>query len=136
MAWYTRHPEVVYTDLEDGAVLLHMETKFYYSLNESGQAIWGLLDAVQNDGELIDRLKDAYETGDDLAEPIKTFLGELEKEKLVVERTEENQDGPSEKAQESPGNKKAFTKPEVIKHDEPLHEVVLNPFDPQLPLAE
>ncbi len=32
--------------------------------------------------------------------------------------------------------KKPFVEPEVIKHDEPLHEVVINPFDPQLPLAE
>ena len=136
MAGYARHPEVVYTDLEDGAVVLNMETKFYYSLNESGQTIWGLLESVQNEGELIDRLKDFYETGDDFTEPVKQFLGELEKEKLIVERTGEKQDEPSEKAQEAAGKKKAFTKPEVIKHDEPLHEVVLNPFDPQLPLAE
>lgn len=32
--------------------------------------------------------------------------------------------------------KKPFAEPELIKHDEPLHDVVLNPFDPQLPLAE
>jgi hypothetical protein len=32
--------------------------------------------------------------------------------------------------------KKPFIAPELIKHDEPLHEVVMNPFDPQVPLAE
>ncbi|MBI4526602.1 MAG: hypothetical protein HY695_22610 [Deltaproteobacteria bacterium] len=32
--------------------------------------------------------------------------------------------------------KKPFVEPELIKHDEPLHDVVINPFDPQLPLAE
>jgi hypothetical protein len=29
-----------------------------------------------------------------------------------------------------------FTEPELIQHDEPLHDVVGHPFDPQMPLAE
>ncbi|MGH9196724.1 MAG: hypothetical protein ACRD1T_13395 [Acidimicrobiia bacterium] len=36
----------------------------------------------------------------------------------------------------SSAKKKQFIEPELLKHDEPLHEVVMNPFDPQLPLAE
>jgi hypothetical protein len=32
--------------------------------------------------------------------------------------------------------RKPFVEPELIKHEEPLHEIVMNPFDPQLPLAE
>ncbi len=46
-----------------------------------------------------------------------------------------------QKREESVGSqthvkKKRFVEPELIKHDEPLHDVVVNPFDPQLPLAE
>ena len=35
------HPEVVDTELDEGeVVLLHLESKMYYSLNPTGQRIW------------------------------------------------------------------------------------------------
>ncbi len=41
---YRIHPSVLFTDLEDGtSVLLHLDSKFYYTLNESGTAIWRAL---------------------------------------------------------------------------------------------
>ncbi len=144
MAWM-KHPEVVYTDLEEGAVLLHLETKFYYSLNEVGQAIWRLLDPAERSEELIQRVMAEYEVEEGHANgSISKFLHELEREQLVLPQ----QEGEGERAMhehrregstgfETPSaKKKPFVEPELIKHDEPLHEVVMNPFDPQLPLAE
>ena len=41
---FIAHPDVVYTALKDGgAVLLHLETQTYYSLNETGSCIWVLM---------------------------------------------------------------------------------------------
>ena len=35
------HPQVVYTELDEGEViLLHLESKIYYSLNLTGRRIW------------------------------------------------------------------------------------------------
>jgi hypothetical protein len=46
---YRIHPSVVFTDLEDGtSVLLHLDSKFYYTLNESGTVIWRAL--MENEG--------------------------------------------------------------------------------------
>lgn len=85
MAWLMKHPEVVYTDLEDGAVLLHLETKFYYSLNEVGQAIWRMLDASQSLQDIVQKLMAEYEVEEEKAkESVSRFLGELETEQLVV----------------------------------------------------
>jgi hypothetical protein len=40
-----REKAVAFTDLEDGSgVLLHLENKFYYSLNMTGSFIWKLLE--------------------------------------------------------------------------------------------
>ena len=136
MTWLKRHPEVVYTDLEEGGVLLHLETKFYYSVNEVGQTIWRLLDSTVRFEELIQGLMEEYEVEENRARgSVSRFLQDLEREQLVVRAEEDSYHG-SSVGTIVPANKKPFTEPELIKHDEPLHEVVMNPFDPQLPLAE
>jgi hypothetical protein len=146
MAWQIKqHPEVVYTDLVDGAVLLHLETKLYYSLNEAGAAIWRLLDSTESREDLIQRLTSEYEVEDGRAESsVSEFVQELERNQLVLSdqegpevqsRAEQRHEG-SAGAETPPAKKKPFAKPELLKHDEPLHGVVMNPFDPQLPLAE
>jgi Coenzyme PQQ synthesis protein D (PqqD) len=141
MSRMSRHPDVVHTELEDGAVLLHLGTRFYYSLNETGRTIWGLLESIDNPAELSTRLLERYQlTADHARISVSRFLSALEKEQLIVA-------GPDGQAPASPDPGQAaaaptaervpsFSEPELIKHDEPLHEVVMNPFDPQLPLAE
>jgi len=90
MAWLIKHPEVVYTDLEDGAVLLHLETKFYYSLNEVGQAIWRLLDSAESFEGLIQKLMAEYEVEAEQAkDSVSKFLQELEREQLLLPHQEE-----------------------------------------------
>ena len=141
MAWIVKDSEVVETVLEDGAVLLNLKTRFYYSLNKVGYRIWQLLDVAESSEDLSQKVAAEYQAeGNQVKESVSNFLGELEREQLVTV----HEDG-MEKRQEVQGSdgtntnsaeKKPFTQPELIKHDEPLHEVVQNPFDPQLPLAE
>jgi hypothetical protein len=146
MAWEIKqHPEVVYTDLVDGAVLLHLETKLYYSLNEAGTAIWRLLNSTESREDLIQGLTSEYDVEKERAEAsVSEFIQELERNQLVlpdqegpeVQTTAEHRYEGSAGVETSPAKKKPFAKPELLKHDEPLHGVVMNPFDPQLPLAE
>ena len=140
MVWKKQHEEVVYTNLEDGAVLLHLETRFYYSLNEVGQAIWRLLDSAESLEDLLQKLVAEYEVGTQQAtESVSKFLQELESEQLTIPYQKAMDERPHEGSIKAPTpsqQKKPFVEPELIKHDEPLHEVVMNPFDPQLPLAE
>ncbi len=135
-----QHEGVVYTNLEDGAVLLHLETRFYYSLNEVGQAIWRLLDSAESLEDLLQKLEAEYEVGTQQAtESVSKFLQELESEQLTIPYQKELDERPHEGSIKAPTpslQKMPFVEPELIKHDEPLHEVVMNPFDPQLPLAE
>ena len=43
---YQPSPEVLLTELKDGSgVLLHLRTKFYYTLNRTGVAAWKLVAA-------------------------------------------------------------------------------------------
>ena len=136
-----RHPEVIYTDLVDGAVLLHGETKYFYSLDPVGTTIWRLLDETKTVDGLVSRLVAEYEVSPELARTcVSEFIQHLEQEQLIMPDgiagapAGEPEDIAS--SDTAPEARKRFDRPELIKHDEPLHAVVMNPFDPQLPLAE
>jgi hypothetical protein len=139
-----QHPDVVYTALEDDAVLLNLETASYYSLNEVGTTVWQLLESTENHHDLIERLTAEYDVERERAESsVSDFLQQLEREQLVVRDPEDEARPKAERRNEGSGvddsgsaERKPFAEPLVLKHDEPLHEVVMNPFDPQLPLAE
>jgi hypothetical protein len=52
------HPSVVFTRLNDTeAVLLHLETKRYYSLNETGARLWELLATTELPDALWQKLR-------------------------------------------------------------------------------
>src|SRR5918997_1801675 len=85
MARQIQHPDVVYTDLVDGAVLLHLETKLYYSLNEAGTTVWRVLNSTERREELIQRLTSEYEVEKERAEAsVSEFIQELERNQLVL----------------------------------------------------
>jgi hypothetical protein len=133
-----RNPEVVATELAEGAVLLNIETGFYYSVNEPGAEIWRRLDAAEGAHDLAERLRERFDVEPDRAAAAATgFVAELEREGLVTRsgRTGIPSD-PAAPAAAPAGERRPFAEPELIKHDEPLHEVSMSPFDPQLPLAE
>jgi hypothetical protein len=133
-----RNREVVATELEEGAVLLNIETGFYYSLNEPGAEIWRGLDAAADPNVLAERLRRRFEVEHARAQTAATaFVAELEREGLVVPGDGVEEPMPSPWGMRGPaGERQPFAEPELLKHDEPLHEVSMSPFDPQLPLAE
>jgi hypothetical protein len=140
MSWIMKDPEVVETVLEEGAVLLNLKTKFYYSLNKSGHTLWDLLEMCESSEDLTQKMMEIYQADSAKTnESVSRFLNELEKEQLVIPRQGKIDGAGSERitrARPQSPEKEPFFEPELIKHDEPLHEVVQNPFDPQLPLAE
>jgi hypothetical protein len=135
-----RNPQVVCTELEDGAVLLNMESRLYFSLNETGLELWNALDGAAGTEQVADRLTRSFDVdGTAATSAVSRFVPELERERLVVPATEAPEgtapagDAPARPTQ---AERRPFAEPELVKHDEPLHEVSTSPFDPQLPLAE
>jgi hypothetical protein len=78
---------VVFTDLDDGTgVLLHLDNKFYYSLNESGCFMWQLIEGEKEltEEKLVDELYAAFDVEKDAASAdVKEFVDDLVKEGLV-----------------------------------------------------
>lgn len=135
MPW-TTNPEVVYTELDEGAVLLNMETRLYYSLDEAGVVIWKALDEPAEQEALAQALAARFAVDAEHARHAASrFLDELQRERLAVPGPEGSTSEPAiQPASEM--RRLPFAEPQLIRHDEPLHEVSLSPFDPQLPLAE
>lgn len=81
----TVNPEVVVTELNnDEAVLLHLDTKLYYSLNTTGLWIWKRIGEGQTLGDISHRLQDEFEVTPEKAhESVLSLATQLRKEKLI-----------------------------------------------------
>ena len=82
-----KNANVVVRDLAEGegAVLLHLDSGEYYSVNPVGQAIWELLDGKRTVGEITTALRDLVEAPpDSLDADVVEFLGAVVQRDLVT----------------------------------------------------
>jgi hypothetical protein len=81
---YTVSPDAAFAAVEDGAVVLHMGTKRYYSLNETGMFVWRRIEEGTGRAEIVTQLVDEYEVGIAEAEmAVARLLEELVQERLI-----------------------------------------------------
>lgn len=84
---YKAREDVVFTDLDDGtAVLLHLQTKYYFSLNETGAFLWKLIEreAGASRDELIEELCEAFDVSADKARnDVSDFVADLKTQGLI-----------------------------------------------------
>jgi hypothetical protein len=64
---YQVNPSVVCTEFGDEAVLLNVETKYYYHLNETGLFIWSGLCHKKQLSAIVDSLVERYEVDEPVA---------------------------------------------------------------------
>jgi hypothetical protein len=70
--------------LDGETVLLHMDSKRYYRLNETGQRIWRLLEAGVPVGEIAGRLSEEFEVEEGAAAAeVEGFIAALRSRDLV-----------------------------------------------------
>lgn len=81
----TPNPEVVITELEGKeAVLLHLGTKMYFTLNETGLRIWQMLSSGLTPGEISEIIQNEFDVLPEKAgESVLNLIHELIREKLV-----------------------------------------------------
>ena len=86
---YRTNPNVVATTLDDDeSVLLDLNTRRYYSLNETGTRIWEHLVDGAGLTEIAARLTEEYDVSEaEAQEHIEALLSELKSEGLVEELT-------------------------------------------------
>ena len=78
------HPQVVDTKLDDEVVLLHLESKKYFSLNRTGERIWQGLKEGLTLKEISQRLQKEFQVDPDQADKsVVDLVNELCQQKLV-----------------------------------------------------
>ena len=83
------HSEVVDTKLDDGeVVLLHLESKTYYSLNPTGERIWQGLKEGLSFGEISRTLQEEFDVDPEVADKsVLDLVNELCEQKLALSDT-------------------------------------------------
>jgi hypothetical protein len=83
------HPQVLFTEIDDGTgVLLHLDTKFYYTLNATGVAVWKALrdGAAASVPAIAERLAAEFRVGPAEAQgDVDALLRELRADGLVID---------------------------------------------------
>lgn len=126
---YVLRSDVVATVLEDGAVLLDLETKYFYRLNSSAWTITRLLEGGATMAEILTHCRAAGAKPEDDA-AIAALFQRLAAERLVSPTSDE-----PPAAAEAPAPA-IWRSPSIEKQAEPLQKVIISAFDPSVPLVE
>lgn len=78
------YSEVTCTELDDEAVLLNIETKIYYTLNQPGVYVWRLIKNGHSPSEIAQRVQEEFAVDRETAEKnVSDLIDELVREQLV-----------------------------------------------------
>ena len=83
------HPQVLFTEIDDGTgVLLHLDTKFYFTLNATGVVVWkALVEPAPDLDAIADRLAAQFRVTADVARrDVVAVLDGLLADRLVASR--------------------------------------------------
>jgi hypothetical protein len=82
---YRAIPDALVATLSDGAVLLNLQTKRYFSLNETGARIWELVQQAAEEESIVATLIREYEVDEAAAgAEVRRILDELIEAQLIV----------------------------------------------------
>ena len=84
----TPHDHIVFTEFDDAeGILVDLDTKKYYQLNETAMLIWKGLEKGKSASELADELVANYEvTAEDALQNVEMVLKKFEAYKLVARK--------------------------------------------------
>jgi hypothetical protein len=82
---YKAITEALVATLADGAVLLNLQTKRYFSLNETGTRIWEMVQQTADEEAIVATLLREYEVEEPMARAeVRRILDELIEAQLIV----------------------------------------------------
>lgn len=85
---YRPAPDALSASLSDGAVLLHLYTKRYFSLNETGSRIWSLLNEQSSEEQIVDALVQEFDVEAETARHgVQALVRDLLAERLIEPAT-------------------------------------------------
>jgi hypothetical protein len=121
-------PDVVATVLDKGAVLLDLESKYFYSANAGA---WAIIQMFENGAgfEQVSAQCRIWGASDEDMLAVQEVLETLQSERLLEECL------PPHDQATTPSDI-SWSRPALEKHSEPLQKIMVSAFDPSIPLAE
>jgi hypothetical protein len=89
MSRYRAAPGALAAAVEDGTVVLDMRSNRYFTLNETGAFVWGLLERGATESEIVERVTEEFEVAAAEAEAAVRELLDTLRERQLVESEEE-----------------------------------------------
>ena len=124
---YRLRDDVVATVLDYGALLLDLDSKYFYLLNPSGWAIAQLFEDGATLDHTLERARSWGAPQSDV-DGVRAFV-----ERMLGEGLVEPTDAPANVDGEPP---KTWEQVRIKRQAEPLQKVIVSAFDPSIPLAE
>jgi hypothetical protein len=119
-------PDVLHQVIEGEVIVLNLGTGCYFSMNEVGAEIWGLISGNPTLDEIVLALSRRYTAPPDMAQVVGAWVGELEAEGLV-----EREPGPATAARGGEGaeveRKALFQAPALQKYTDMQDFLALDP---------
>ena len=85
MMRYRAITEALVATLSDGAVLLNLQTKRYFSLNETGTRIWEMVQQTADEEAIVATFLREYDVNESMARSeVRRILDELIEAQLIV----------------------------------------------------
>jgi hypothetical protein len=124
---YRLRPDVVATVLDHGALLLDLESKYFYLLNTPGWSVVQLFEDGSTLSHVLAR-SEAWGASDVDRVGVTQMIDRMKADRLLEETSEPgNADG------EAPAEWHPVS---LERQAEPLQRVIVSAFDPSIPLAE
>jgi hypothetical protein len=118
-------PNVIHETIEGEVILIDLKTGTYYSLRDSGAAVWQAIEQGAVEDGIAAELRSRYEASEEqIRDAVQRLLAELEREGLI--RADEGEAGPA-----TPSNNGAarlpFAAPVLEKHTDMQDLILLDP---------
>lgn len=126
-AAYRLRPDVVATVLDQGALLLDLDSKYFYLLNTPGWSVVQLFEEGATIGHAQARAQAWGASPADAAGVVEMI------NRMTAERLLEPTAAPANAAGDAPP---AWQPVSLERQAEPLQKVIVSAFDPSIPLAE
>ena len=121
-------PNVIHETIEGEVVLIDLKTGTYYSLRDSGAAIWQTIEQGAGEDDIEAALRSRYDaSGDDIRDAVRRLLGELEREGLIRAEDGEAAETASPSFSDNGAARLPFAAPVLEKHTDMQDLILLDP---------
>jgi hypothetical protein len=120
-------PNVIHETIEGEVILIDLKTGTYYSLRDSGAAVWQAIEQGAGEDAIADELRSRYDASEgEIRDAVRRLLAELEHEGLI--RADEGEAAPvTPSASDDRTARLPFSAPALEKHTDMQDLILLDP---------